>query len=136
MVEKNQVQIETDKYFKKVDSEIGLDRNEDYASGKHSKGADFFIGVGIVYGVGFILSLILGGFLFFILRVFSMPIFSISLVYPLPVILEIAACILIYKKYFKGRRLVKTGMWVAVLIPLITGIIMLGMCAIALGGLY
>jgi hypothetical protein len=116
------------------DKLVSQDSQDLYATGKYSKVGDFFIGFGIAYGIGVVVSLVWAMLASGILRFFP---FGVSLfsVYIIPFALEIGGCIFIYKKYFSGRRLVKIGMIVAILLPILFIALLFGMCMIAFSGL-
>lgn len=140
MIEENQIQKETNEYFKKVDSEIGIDENDIYSNGKHSKVADFFIGFGISYGISAVIGTIYMGISFFtgFLSSTIMPnILSTFMgigLFPMGIIAFVLPLILVLvfvNKKFPSRRLIKVGAWTAFLLPIIAFFILLGACFVA-----
>lgn len=144
MVEENQVQTETNEYFKKVDSEIGLDKDDAYSDGKHSKIGDFFIGFGMSYGISVAIGIVIMG-IFSLINFLSgsiMPnvfamFFGMGLMptVVIPFVLPLIIALILANKKFPGRRLIKVGAWTAFLLPIIAFLILLGACFISLGNI-
>jgi len=111
-----------------------------YISGRFSKVADFFIGLGIFLGVFFVVYLfttLLFSFLPYIISrnnlsldiIYSM-LFS-SLIQPIPAIISLVLSLSLANRYFPNRRFVKIGIWIVVLLPVFFLLILFGACAIA-----
>lgn len=115
------------------------EKGDIYASEEYSKVKDFFIGVGIYLLISAILGAIVG--------IFSLVMSSISdsgnlmtnivynLIGSLAIVLwvgPIIISIIIAKKYFPNRRLVRVGAWVAFLIPILLLFLLFGACLVAI----
>jgi hypothetical protein len=107
-----------------------------YVSGKHNKAADFFIGIGMVWALGVISGLIFWGlqFAFTALanynNLLNMAVGIFSIVFILSYILPIIISLIIAKKYFPGRRLIRWGIWTCFWLPILAILIFLGACLV------
>ena len=101
-----------------------------YASGQYSKIKDFFIGVVVFIGLGIITGILTSISLFISSKFPQLFLF----VYILPEILQIVGCILIYQKYFPGRRFVVIGMVSWIILGILLVLLLLGLCFVAISG--
>lgn len=138
-----ETEVKTRESFEKIDSENELFENDVYSRGEHNKLVDFFIGFGMCYGFGVILGLIsfipvliISGIStpinsnFIVSGLFTagvVPIFGIA-----GFVLPLICTLLVAKKYFSERRLVRVGAWVAFVLPLLAILLFFGACLIIL----
>lgn len=122
------------------ESQIVSEQEDVYASGKHNKVTDFFIGFGIYIGISLVLGLLtsLIGLVAYsfsnsdvIVNIFPFfgGMFSI-----ISWIVSLVVALIIAKKVFTDRRLVRVGVWIGFLMPILAMAILLGACFIVLSG--
>ncbi len=116
-----------------------------YTSGKYSKVIDFFIGFGICYGIGAILGLLFMGVNFFWIS-FGFGLFTLGLfpglftlgLFPIlgifGFVVPLILTLVLAKKYFPNRRLVRVGAWIAFVLPIFILLLLFGACLITIGG--
>jgi len=105
-----------------------------YSRGEHNKIADFFIGFGMYYIASIILSALIFPLQFLFSRIGSMNILMIlSPLYFLAWFIPLIVSLILARKYFPERRLVRVGIWVSFALPILLVILLFGACLIALG---
>jgi len=113
------------------------------SSKKHGSIVDFFIGFGMVYGIGAILGgllalagIIIGGvgdsYVFNPLSMFFGGLFSIFGI--ANIVIPLIAALILARKYFPNRKMVRVGAWVAFILPILLVLIMFGACLIGSSG--
>jgi len=99
---------------------LNLSTKKDYYSDSGGKVKDFFIGLGILYGIYLAFNIVSQSILELIYFVipYSSSFFGINQFF-IYAIIPLVIAILIERKYFKERRYVRIGMISAVVIPII-----------------
>ena len=116
------------------------EKKDVYVSGEESKVKDFFIGVGFYLLISAILGIFGGSFVFLMRAAFSSSNLITNLVFNLIGslamliwVVPIITSLIIAKKYFPERRLVRVGAWVAFLLPVLLFLLLFGACLVAIG---